>query len=1084
MKTVVSIFLSIILYSSFAFADLPVLVKDINTLPDGYVCYNSIPTRLNNSDNSTGGVIFFSCSTPEFGEELWKSDGTPLGTKMVTDAIPGPDSLVITTIIPIIGSPTPKVFFLGSDNEHGTELWFSDGTPSGTKLIQDLNPGPTSTSFFSLTAFGSQGITFFASTPDIGFEPRYSNGSTISLLADINPGVGSSASTEMVFIPSLGKTIFPATNPTFGSELWITDTTASSVSLVKDIRAGTGGSSPANMVLNQSGNGVYFRATEPTTGTELWKSDGTAVGTVLVKDIVPGGSSNPQFLTTGPGGVLFFGGTSTTGDEYYFSDGTAAGTLFLGDLNPGADSSVITTVSPLSTTDKFYFIAYTPTTGIELFSYSPGAGTPALVSDFTPGTQGTIFSNTWMRAIGNKLFISVFGGPNDGELLTTNGSSLQLVRDINPGEGSSYASPLGNLSSTIVFRALSSKREIWRTDGSFGGTFAIKDMSIPGRTSSSSPQFGGFVGDSLLFAASGDTTGIEPHISDGTTNGTKLIADIASGSLGSINSFLIFPSLNKGFGQMSSGLAGNEPGVVTTSSSTTGIIADIANTISRRHSSPTMFTLYRGKVYFLASDTNGALQLFATDGTLGNVSQITGVGPALNITPASTQDLIVFNDKLFFPGRDLTSLAGIELYSSDGTSAGTTLFADLNSGSGSSNPTRFFVDGNKMYFKATVSSTLGGELLITDGTLSGTTLLADIEPGPGSGDPTVFAKAQNTIFFSASAASLGSELWKTDGTISGTQFVKDIYPGLLSGLSSSNVQRVITLGNKVIFPAINENGDEPWVSDGTPSGTFQLGDLNPGALGSTPTGFTKVDNKVIFSSFQQGIGREFFETDGSAAGTRLIFDFNPGPNSGASGFVYKDGTVYGSMNNGLTGFELYKWVVDKCPNDPNKQELGACGCGVSDSDDDGDGISNCNDQCPQNPSKTTPGICGCDGSDSDLNGNTQADCLDPTLFTVPSDPSVKVNKKTGEITITASVLSKVTYKFTFRSIKKVLVKGKKKYLSTTVKSNSAVLKLNKKKAKAIADKIKSKVAVVTVNLVAGTTTSASSVGKSKVTLVK
>ena len=43
-----------------------------------------------------------------------------------------------------------------------------------------------------------------------------------------------------------------------------------------------------------------------------------------------------------------------------------------------------------------------------------------------------------------------------------------------------------------------------------------------------------------------------------------------------------------------------------------------------------------------------------------------------------------------------------------------------------------------------------------------------------------------------------------------------------------------TINNRVIYFADNKtNGREPWVSDGTPAGSFLLRDINPGITGST-----------------------------------------------------------------------------------------------------------------------------------------------------------------------------------------------------------------------------------------------------------
>lgn len=75
---------------------------------------------------------------------IWVSNGTPSGTRPVAGAgagYPSPASLGPSGVI----TPINGRFYLGgNDPQHGTELWQSDGTPLGTSLVQDINPGPAS----------------------------------------------------------------------------------------------------------------------------------------------------------------------------------------------------------------------------------------------------------------------------------------------------------------------------------------------------------------------------------------------------------------------------------------------------------------------------------------------------------------------------------------------------------------------------------------------------------------------------------------------------------------------------------------------------------------------------------------------------------------------------------------------------------------------------------------------------------------------------------------------------------------------------------------------------------------------------
>jgi len=86
----------------------------------------------------------------------------------------------------------------------------------------------------------------------------------------------------------------------------------------------------------------------------------------------------------------------------------------------------------------------------------------------------------------------------------------------------------------------------------------------------------------------------------------------------------------------------------------------------------------------------------------------------------------------------------------------------------------------------------GFELYSTDGTTAGTVLLRDINPGVAGSSPYGFTRSGNRVFFGADDGVSGNELWVTDGTSANTKLVRDIVPGI-QGSNPSSFAEVGTL---------------------------------------------------------------------------------------------------------------------------------------------------------------------------------------------------------------------------------------------------------------------------------------------------
>jgi ELWxxDGT repeat protein len=167
----------------------------------------------------------------------------------------------------------------------------------------------------------------------------------------------------------------------------------------------------------------------------------------------------------------------------------------------------------------------------------------------------------------------------------------------------------------------------------------------------------------------------------------------------------------------------------------------------------------------------------------------------------------------------------------------------------------------------------GEELWSTDGTDAGTTLVRDINPGPAGSRIFGLTIAGGFLFFSADDGTHGWELWRSDGTPQGTVLIKDIPPGADSSLPSD----FAAVSNVLYFSANHPStGRELWKSDGSAANTVLVADLTPGSSGSDPTEVTAAGGNIFFSAAapqrssrhrNTNIGRELWKTNGTAAGT-------------------------------------------------------------------------------------------------------------------------------------------------------------------------------------------------------------------------
>lgn len=864
------------------------ITKDINVQTDANPANTSYESANTDAPYAIlNNVMYFAANDGTHGNELWRSDGTALGTYMVADIEPGFQG---SNPSEIVASANKIIFVCGNAAINHYALWASDGTAAGTTLIKD------------------------------------------------NIQVGNGVNNQHYLTNVSGSVYFFVS---YLPQLWKTNGTAESTVLVKDFSA-----SAQAPFLPITLNGLfYFTIYTNANGRELWRSDGTDAGTFMVKDI----SSSTDFFN-GPyqltpfNNKLYFTADegNGTGRKLWFTDGTTAGTMPANGQN-NVQLSDYFLLSLFNTpfivkNNSFFTNASTPSTGMELFKYNTSDGFK-LVKDIIPGSKGgqffssvkagnmvaftyydsvrqqndiwgTLGSTATTRLIksnisqglisselitGNDNLIYFFTstGDNGTELWRTNGlpGSTLMVKDIYEGQASSNPACFTLLNGKIYFRAASKNKgtELWQTNGTKAATTMVTEINKTA-TNYSAPNYTSFsknyvynilsgvaLNNTVYFSATTPETGYELYKSDGTRAGTKLAADIVPGeSSSSPQSFLnknhavYFISFNNSsINKIDS--AGNTKKIISTPGAVFSY--DVCD---------------NGTIFYIINNyLTGKIELWlATDA--GDAILLTDKIPT-SYTPVAVK---VIGTKAYFTATDEH---GTELWVSDGTVAGTKMIKDINAGNASSDPYSLYVYKNNIYFGANDGS--GITFWKSNGTKAGTVKVKNVVPYGGN----VFAAdymdfyciVNDVLYFNASTDKYGEELWKTDGTSAGTVLVKNISYG-----SGGSEPGFLTNVNGELF--FTQYNFALWKSDGTPGGTVLVKNIDASPDSYLFTERCVADNKLFFNTKNL-----LWVSDGTDAGTHLVADNGLNGVSNIKNLVAAGDKIFFNGTSDASNAELY-----------------------------------------------------------------------------------------------------------------------------------------------------------------------------------
>ena len=223
---------------------------------------------------------------------LWESDGTAAGTMPIAGA---PLDVFVSYLAVVEG----KLYF--SADTPRTQIWVTNGTSAGTKMVANVGPGGlNSLSIAQLTAAGPN--LYIVTTNPSSFGPSItglykSNGTARGtvLLHDFvnNLGMASGGLPDGDFVLSV-----EGAESNSDTQLWVSNGTAAGTTAVKGVGDnGLNYSYGYNTITPINGR-FFLQGSDAKHDPELWQSNGTVAGTTRVKDIDLGeGLSYPYALT-------------------------------------------------------------------------------------------------------------------------------------------------------------------------------------------------------------------------------------------------------------------------------------------------------------------------------------------------------------------------------------------------------------------------------------------------------------------------------------------------------------------------------------------------------------------------------------------------------------------------------------------------------------------------------------------------------------------------------------------------------------------------------------------------------------------
>jgi ELWxxDGT repeat protein len=672
-----------------------------------------------------GKKLFFT-ATAGGGEELWVSDGTRSGTRSVTSFHPplpfghggdggGPPALL---------AAGDHVDFAANDGLHGWEIWRSDGTPEGTRPVTDFAVRRPF-NFATLSFAEVKGRLLIPAADARGWALWSSDGRSMVRLHDCLGGCDNPAAPVLV---TQGDRVLFTAGPGYGHELWSTDGTAAGTrELLNDC---TGPCLELIRLAPWQLGGLQVINVSKVEGDQLWTTDGTPAGTRRLTHLPS--ATTVGALPVAAGSRTFFGAEHEDGMELWVrengrerqaanlaSDAASSWPTALAAVGPrlvfqagppDGDRSVWQTEGTEATTSRLLDPFRLPADCDFMDCSAPMAAadgwlalvnTPVFNSDDvkelwrTDGTPAGTFRLQTVTApdrLDEQLAAFqgtvVFFVHRSGhlEVWSSDGTPAGTVRVAELGAQNVWSA--GGTGSEVYFLLGDAhSHALWRTDGTAAGTVQVAGLPLGAGLFFLPPLR---AGRQVFFEISLDGKD-ELWMTDGTSQGTvKVLEDFGSGieqqAIGGVLYFVAQKASSFDLWRTDGTAAG------------TALLRSWPEPAS-----PTGLTAFQGRLFFAAGGPEGN-ELWSSDGTAAGTTLLRDINPQGGSHPSS---FAVLGDELYFSAFDPEH--GFELWGTDGTSGGTHRVQDIAPGRRSSAPARLTVAGDRLYFTADDGAT-GREL--------------------------------------------------------------------------------------------------------------------------------------------------------------------------------------------------------------------------------------------------------------------------------------------------------------------------------------------------------------------------------------